>query len=785
MLESRRRRGLNPRTLSRTLVSTGLWGAVLVAVGLALLGAGYSPGQVLAYLVAWLLGSTFPGVLLWRAMARRTTLVRELGFGSVLGISLQLLVWAVGTAVGHPRIMMVVLPVAVALVFVLTPGLRRHWWPERSDRLSTPLGWHLAMVVVALFSIYRFFRLSMMQRPLPPQPIEVSRDLWYASAISSELTRTLRPQDPFVAGEALKYHWFADAHVTATAQLSGLSVVDAMMNAWQLCILVVLLLVVAASVEHFLDGPQLTGPDGAPLSDIRRWWAGPLAATFTFAITAMWRFGNPGIQRVGNGFVPSSPSGTLGLLVLLGLTGPVLDMLRGRSRRGTWVTLVLLLLLASGTKPSLLPVVGFGSLVVVIVDLLRTRQLHRPMAVVFVLSLVIAAVTAPVLAGSTGGSRLQLFGLMVVDPSYRLLYGGKLVLPAAGGWLLPALADGIPHAVPIVAMLLGIWLLAEVPRLLALAGLLTMPLRQDPGVLWAAGVGAGGYAAMWVIAHPGFSQHYFWTETNALMVVLSVTNAVRLIPASRRARTLLLPAVAVAVPLVIAAHHTMVLPKVDLRASLSEVVTGRVHPYLVIMEGLAVALLLALVIRALFRRISLPLLTTLTICALAAALPAPLTQLQTATSPEPGPLPKVGVAYQYVSPEQQEAALWLGSHSPRDSVVATNMFCWPMGQDSPRCAVNAMWLSAISGRRTFLSDWSYSVASTSQYDGTVPMNALPTAVEAPTAKVLRQLRSQQDTTWIFADERASRISPKLKRLADLRYRSEHIAIYQLHDSYAP
>jgi hypothetical protein len=276
--------------------------------------------------------------MVWRGLAGHSTIVRELGFGSVLGIVLQLMVWAGATAVHRP-VLMLALPLGVLVLFLLVPRLRQHWCPRRPVRMRTPVRWHLAMAVVIALAVYRFERLSGVRRALPPEPSVVNRDTWYNSALSYELSRTLRPQDPFAVGQPLRYHWFADAHITATAQLSGVPIVNAMITLWLVPMLIVLLLVVAAAAQQFMDGPR---PDGSAASDVRRWWVGPVAAFFTLVAPALWRFGRPGTERTGDGFVASSPSGILAMVLVLGLAAPMLDLLRGRARRGTWIILTLL-----------------------------------------------------------------------------------------------------------------------------------------------------------------------------------------------------------------------------------------------------------------------------------------------------------------------------------------------------------------------------------------------------------------------------------------------------------
>jgi hypothetical protein len=768
------------------------WLAVLATAVTRLEQAGAPPRQVLPYVAAWIVGCALPGVMVWRGLAGHSTIVRELGFGSVLGIVLQLMVWAGATAVHRP-VLMLALPLGVLVLFLLVPRLRQHWCPRRPVRMRTPVRWHLAMAVVIALAVYRFERLSGVRRALPPEPSVVNRDTWYNSALSYELSRTLRPQDPFAVGQPLRYHWFADAHITATAQLSGVPIVNAMITLWLVPMLIVLLLVVAAAAQQFMDGPR---PDGSAASDVRRWWVGPVAAFFTLVAPALWRFGRPGTERTGDGFVASSPSGILAMVLVLGLAAPMLDLLRGRARRGTWIILTLLLGACVGTKPSILPVVAFGATVVLVADLLRSRRLHRPMAYVIGISTALAVAAARVLTGSTGGSHFQLLALVSIDPSYARLLEDKPVFPAAGGWLVPALAEQLPNAVPVIAMLLVVWMLTETPRLLSLTGIFLRPMRTDPGVLWGCGVVAGGYVAMWALAHPGYSEHYFWTVTIGLSTVLTVTNAARVLPASRRAWTLVPAMIAVAVPGVAAAYATTTFGPVDLDAPARAVIEGRLRPYSLMVASLAVAVLTTVLLRIRARRWALPLLTATTTFCLAASLPVAYLQLQAAQPPRMNPLPKVGVSYPYVSPEQQRAALWLQRHSASTAVVATNMFCWPMGQRTPGCQINSAWLPGLSGRRMVLSDWTYTSANMSRYDGTRQLNRMPApwperrrlstqAVEQSTPQLLAQLRRDYDARWIFADTRATKVSPRLKTLAALRYTSAHIRIFRLHDSYAP
>ena len=178
------------------------------------------------------------------------------------------MIWAVADRWCIAPSVMLALPFGVVALFLIVPGLRQHWWPRRPVRMRTPARWHVAMAVVVAMAAYRFERVTGVRRVLPPAPSVVNRDTWYNSALSYELGRTLRPQDPFAVGQPLRYHWFADAHVTATAQLSGVPIVTAMITLWLVPMLVVLLLVVAAAAQQFMDGFRA---DGAAVKDVA-WW---------------------------------------------------------------------------------------------------------------------------------------------------------------------------------------------------------------------------------------------------------------------------------------------------------------------------------------------------------------------------------------------------------------------------------------------------------------------------------------------------------------------------------
>jgi hypothetical protein len=123
-------------TRTRGAVGIG-WLLVLALVVAGLMSVGDAASSIAVYLAVWVGSTTVPGVLVWRALARPTTLVQEIGFGSVLGIALLILAWLPATLL-HQPVVMWLWPVGVVVAFTAIPSLRRHGWPRRTPERHTP-----------------------------------------------------------------------------------------------------------------------------------------------------------------------------------------------------------------------------------------------------------------------------------------------------------------------------------------------------------------------------------------------------------------------------------------------------------------------------------------------------------------------------------------------------------------------------------------------------------------------------------------------------------------------
>ena len=105
--------------------------------------------------------------------------------------------------------------------------------------------------------------------------------------------------------------------------------------------------------------------------------------------------------------------------------------------------MILLLALATGTKPTLLPIMLVGCAFAGVSSwVVERRPPWRLVALGGVAAGFLLASTFA-LIGSTGGSRVQLLASMRVQPYYQAVSGDK-TYPATGGWVLPSLAGAIP-----------------------------------------------------------------------------------------------------------------------------------------------------------------------------------------------------------------------------------------------------------------------------------------------------------------------------------------------------
>lgn len=756
------------------------WLAVVAAAIAAPVAAGATLPNTAAYMATWVVSTTVPGVLVWRALSRPSSLAEELGFGSVVGIALLLLAWVPAVILGD-ALLAWWWPLTAVLVFASVPSLRRHWRPRRQAHNRLPTGWHVATALACVTAIGWFFVMIMRRRTLPGHgDIHVHPDLWFQQSLVNQLQYTLNVQQPEAAGEPKRYHWFSNADIAVTSQMSGVPSTTATFYLWMVVMSVLMVLAAVALARRLMD----TGD----IAVLRHWWVGPLAAFVAASLPITVVLGEPRLRNLGNGFIPVSTSGILGLVAMLALSGPVIDVLRARSRHaaagkrpaaGEIALVVLLMALCAGTKPSNLPIAICALGLVAFVRLITERRISRtPLVLAVVAAVLIGASTFKLLGGSSGSGVFP-FKTLVLDDAMQYTLEQT-----------HSLSRVVVTGVGVFAL----YLASELPRLLGMLGVVYRRTRADPGVWWCAGVVFAGFCASWLVSQPGYSQQYFWRVVIVLAVVTSAVVAVRVTPPDVGVRIAAGPLVSVvAAGAAVGLWALLWWEPVDV----TDPSTGpfdRLVPY-------GVALLVAAAVIGLWRivrrtRTTVPVLSLVLVFSFAAGSPAMAEDLVTpvgyAARGEPVPVSSHEFPWK-VTVEEQRAAMWLRENAGGEGAVVTNVVCVPTAFE-PDCEHTAHWVAALSGLPMVMGGWAYTEKGRQhEVDDDRSYKTRPSPypdrrklsramIQDPSARVADRLRDRYNANWIFADRRATPVSDDIGQYAELVYRNEQVLVYSFDPS---
>lgn len=740
----------------------GWWLLVPITAVLLLVWIGDHGGESIRFLITWLLTVLWPGTLLWRALAGGRSVTQDLGFGAVLGLVWQLANWAICTAIGKPLLPWASLALLV-LTFAVVPALRpRLGW--RGTSPVPPRWWHLLLVTSLVLAVFRTVVVLLRSLPLPPEAAARHQDLWYQLGLVQVLTRDVTPGDPSALGEPLIYHWFATASMASHSVMSDVDPPQVLMHQWPITMVLTLVLVGWAA--------------GEALSE--RAWVGPLAGAVAGVLPgALQLTDTPRVNLLAAQSV-QGPTGTMAAVVMLALVGPTVLILRRQAGRGAWVAMILLLALATGTKPTLLPIMLVGC---VLAGLFTWYSERRPPWRLVTLAAVVAAFLVAstfALTGSTGGSRIQFLGLLRLQPYYQAVTGDKS-FPAGGGWVLPSLESGDSRMVLFAAILVTWYLVTGAPRLLCLLGLTTPPVRRDPAYWWLGGCVVAGTCVPMVFSHTGYSEYHFLSAILGLGLVGAVAVAANLVTgASWRAFVVVAPA-----GFVTAALLYLLWPTDTGTRTVAGAFVGLLVPFAVLA---AVGTIVILLVNRTRARAAIGL--QVIILAIAASLPVQLAVIAQATEDALQQQRAPDVQNRtYLTRDEQEAMLWLHREAADDDVAISNVFCHPTPYRQ-LCPNDAFWVSGLSGVQLYLGGWAYTPPNLAATRNRTSFLRQPPpwpdrlqesldAIRKPNPALLQRLSHTIGVDWIIADRRAGPVSPDLDRLADLAYSNQDVRIYRL------
>jgi hypothetical protein len=649
------------------------------------------------------------------------------------------------------------------------PALRRHW--RIPDPRPLPLRWSWSLAAVMIFTVCLIALTHWAPNPLPPATHTLFGDIWYHWANAAELRRTIRPTSPQMAGVPLQYHWFSDAYRASASLITGLPLGSIMLRLWVGPVALTSVLVIAALARKVS----------------RVWWTGPLAAFIAVALRtiSIWpRFGN-----IVATVVPyHSPTLTFSIPVVVATLALLVDLARGQRLGRAWILLGLLLIVSAGSKSSSLPVLGGGLALAVAATWWRTRRAPRGLLAALALLVLILLVTAPALAAGKAGAGIQLGSTFTFNGEYRRLVRPSHV--AGTGGLLPSSMYSSSIAVRLLLPALTLaFLLGQVSRLAGFALLLRRSRRNDPAVWLLAGTAMAGLGAMLVISHIANGQEYFWYSAIPAACVLSTWLLAELRP-PQLGRTMLLAGFALGAVTGAALWRygpgRALGPWRDRRqALLAEPVIALLA---VLVAGVAVWYLL---------RLRWPVLAGGGLALLVAAsiglgLDTAVRNLHSPVQAAlAGKLPSKGHKGSFwVTAEEMRGADWLAQHARDGDYIATNVHCEMVRTDS-NCINRSFWVSALTEHPVVLEGWAYQTVTEAKHG----QNGLPyyraaspeperqrindAVFKAPTAEGVAQLRDRYGARWLFADRRASPVSPSLSEFAQVRYRTGIVTVYEL------
>ena len=330
------------------------------------------------------------------------------------------------------------------------------------------------------------------------------------------------------------------------------------------------------------------------------------------------------------------------------------------------------------------------------------------------------------------------------------------------------------------------WAVGQVARLVGLGALLHRGIRRDPAAWLLAGVTAGGVAAAFTISHVSNGQAHFFHSAIPAAAVLATWLLVAVSPQPRPAwwalggivtGAVVSWAIATWAPSLpepswkdMAVYALMTLAGVVAAGTVLWFVTRSRAPAL---RGRGLAFVLAVLL-------GLGAYTALDIRRDVANIRSGALPFATGTADA-----------WHLSVAEMRAAAWVAEHSDSGDVVATNVHCYfPI--EPGKCHNRTFWVSGLTERRVVLEGWAYQEATMAQHgrDGlpfyyqTEPPDAARLAVNDrvftdPTPTAVAELRDTYGVRWLFADERAGEVSPRLDDVAILRHTDGPVRIYEV------
>jgi hypothetical protein len=738
MRERARRRGA--RTAGPSL-SGLLAGVAVLVLAIVLLLLDSTLSEVARFVLFTGLGIALPGFVLWRLIGYYgRNLVEDLAAGFAVGTAAQIIVYLASASVGLQAWSWVWAPVVLLIAFADSDVRARVW--RRVDQPIRPLQAWLLAAATAIVVLVVYRRGPGQFLPAYTDPLRSYPDLAFQQALAASAKYDVPIGTLWLGDKPMKYHTFYHQATAATAWATRIDLTDLVHSLTWLPLFLAGCGLVFALTTRF-----------APNAEAGATWAGPLAvliAGLGGAVQPLADVGLGGISTAVAAYL--SPTQNLGVLIALAICVVVVDLLRADRPRSRWVLLILLAMVASGAKSTILPLLGCG-FAFAFLQLAMSRRSTRTALIGGALSFALflgAMVT--IFGGSTWGTAVKPFQTFVQLAPYSMLAGE-------------------PHAKLLsAATTLLSWGLAA-------SGFFFLGGRwRDPATVFLGGFAVAGLLGTLLTTQSGISQLYFLRTAFPIVAVLAVVGLTTLVGRLGDQR---------AVVLVGAAG---VLGLVGLAVARTIDVKGLRGPWLWTGAALVmVALVVALGWKA-SRRPGNFSAAFLAAAVAASMVGAALVPLQALISDKASNLVFAHPGRGGATAAEAGAARWLRQNSNPGELIATNAHC--IIERAGLCDSRHFWLAALSERPVLIEGWSYSnpanriALTTGTNPSLIPywdregLAVNDAAFTTPSPAAIERLR-KAGVRWLYADHRAGNVSPALRNYVQLRHATTDATIYEI------
>jgi hypothetical protein len=465
------------------------------------------------------------------------------------------------------------------------------------------------------------------------------------------------------------------------------------------------------------------------------------------------------------------------LTVPLGVVA--VDVVRGRAPRRAWLILGLLLVVAVGTKASLVPVLMAGSAWCLWLQRRAGLRMLRPAAALFLAG-----------AATMGGAALVLYRGEGQALELRPLRHA-VALPI-GNWVAP---QGLPGRTVWVALgLVTLCLFSTaVPVMGQLLGMAQRAVSRDPGFQWCMGASMSGLVALVLLHHPFESQMYFWRNALPLGVAAAscgIVAAGQRLRRGHRLAAICAPLTGLALGLLL----NLVAPGPHGAGPASAPL--RLFQASIPWVAAAAAVVIGILVGRWVGRGSSPASSLLglvlgvgLVCGLGAVRVATQVGWWTTTH-RLGWEALAANAGQELDSHGMEAARWLRDHSAPSDVVLTNALCRNGATVVSACDNRNFWVTAYSERRTLVSGWGYTNRANRETHRDAPLQQQPfwdqerlaqvqTFLAHPTDEAAERLRAL-GVRWVLAAPSHEPVDrARLAHVASLEHVAGKFAVYSL------